>query len=317
MYRSSGDDASRWKCHVKPWFGAKRPAEIDHAEIRRFAEAKKKDLDPATVGHCIRLLSRIFGDLIERPKETGVSINPVRTLPRSTRRLYRPKHDPHATPFLERLEDVERLAGHLVEPFATMYLTGAYGLLRTGEVLGLFAEDVDLQTRRMRIQRQVQWGQTGPLKDDESRTVPIQGPLLPRLAASKLVIGPTGPLFPTTRRNGGGTRRAPSRFVSIHTLHERFGEAVKAIGRPDILEWKMPWYQCTRHTGASHWVAAGGNIATLAAIMGHSTTWVTERYAHLRPDMFAAEDYDRLSGGSRLAPTPLPEITAREDIRRE
>ncbi len=140
--------------------------------------------------------------------------------------------------------------------------------------------------------------------------MPIQGPLLPRLAASNLVIGPT-PAVSDDAQEWRWDAQAPSRFVSIHTLHERFAEAVKAIGRPDILEWKMPWYQCTRHTGASHRVAAGGNIATLAAIMGHSTTWVTERCAHLRPD------YDRLSGGSRLAPTLVSETTIKDDIRKE
>jgi integrase len=316
IHRSHGDDVSRWKCHVRPWFGGKRPAEIDHAEIRRFVEAKKSDLDPATVGHCVKLLSRIFGDLVERPQETGVSVNPVRTLPKSTRRLCRPKHDPKTTPFLERLEEAEALAAKLEEPFSTMYAVGVYGMLRTGEVLGVFAEDVDLQARRILVRRQVQFGKLGPLKDDESRVVPIQGPLMPRLASRKLIAGPMGPLFPTTRKRGGGKRRSPSRFISIHTLHARFAEAAKAIERPDILEWDMPWYQATRHTGASHWVASGGNIATLAAIMGHSTTWVTERYAHLRPDLFAAEDYDRLAVGSRLAPEQ-PSARGRKQLIRK
>lgn len=300
LLRSSGDDASRWRCHVLPWFGRLRPAQVDHAEIRRFVEAKVKTLDPATVGHCVKLLSRIFGDLIERPRETGVSVNPVRSLPRSVRRLYRPKHDPKATPFLESLETVEVLASHLAEPFRTMYVVGVYAMLRPGEILGVFAEDVDLFGRRIQVHRQVQFGKIGPLKDDEARTVPIPDVLAPRLAAQLERVGKTGPLFPTTRRNGGGRRRAPSRFISIHTLHDRFSEACTKAHRPDIQEWAMPWYQSTRHTGASHWVMKGGDMGRLASILGHSTTWVSERYAHVVPGLFSAADLGRF--GSPTAP---------------
>ena len=162
-------------------------------------------------------------------------------------------------------------------------------------MLGIFAEDVDLSSRRIHLKRQVQFGKTGPLKDDEARTIPILEPLVPLLAAQKLKVGSTGPLFPTTRKCGGGNKRAPSRFVAMSTLHDLFKEACVKIGRPDIIEWSMPWYRATRHTGASHWVARGGNIATLAMIMGHSTTWVTDRYAHLRPDMYSTADLARLT----------------------
>jgi hypothetical protein len=50
------------------------------------------------------------------------------------------------------------------------------------------------------------------------------------------------------------------------------------------MEWEKPWYEATRHTFASHWVKAGRPLAQLANVLGHSATWVTERYAHLRPD---------------------------------
>ena len=303
IHRSSGDDASRWKCHVRPALGHLRPADIDAAVLRKFIEAKLRELDPATVGHCVKLVSRIFSDLMERPRETGVSANPVRSIPRSVRRMYRPRHDPKTVPYLENLEDVERLLKVLADPFKTMYAVGVYAMLRTGEVLGVHAEDVDIPRRLITVRRQVQWGRVGPLKDEDTRIVPIQTPLLPLLAARKLAAGQSGPLFPTTRQSGGGRSRAPSRFISIHTLHDRFKAGCTAIGRADVLEWVEPFYQATRHTGASHWIAGGGNIGTLASIMGHSTTWVTERYAHLRPGLFAAEDYDRMTPvGSRMAP---------------
>ena len=56
------------------------------------------------------------------------------------------------------------------------------------------------------------------------------------------------------------------------------------------LSTDLTWYQCTRHTFASQWVMANGSIEKLAAEFGHSSTEVTRRYAHLRPDHFREAD---------------------------
>jgi integrase len=298
-HRSHVDDTSRWKRHVRPHFGHLRPAEIDHAGIRRFVETKLGELGPATVGHCVRLLSTLLADLIERPTETGIRANPVRTLPRSTRRLYRSRHRPQDTPFLERLEDAPRIIAALPSPFDAMYAVGLYGMLRPGEILGLCAEDVNTDRRQIRVWRQVQDAKLGPLKDDESRLVPIQRALAPFLAARILAAGGTGLLFPTTRQRGGGRHRRPPTFIQPHTVGKAWKTARTAAGIP-----ALTWYQATRHSGASHWVMSGGNLGRLASILGHSTTWVTEHYAHLTPGRFSEEDFERLSPpvDSRLAP---------------
>lgn len=36
-------------------------------------------------------------------------------------------------------------------------------------------------------------------------------------------------------------------------------------------------------------------LGRFPAVLGHSATWVTERYAHLRPGLFGAEDRARLA----------------------
>jgi hypothetical protein len=54
----------------------------------------------------------------------------------------------------------------------------------------------------------------------------------------------------------------------------------------------LSWYQSTRHTFASHWVLGGGSIERLRDIMGHSSVVTTERYAHLKPDLFRESAYD-------------------------
>ena len=50
------------------------------------------------------------------------------------------------------------------------------------------------------------------------------------------------------------------------------------------------WYEATRHTFASQWVLAGNSIEKLCAILGHYSVVMTERYAHLRPELFAQAD---------------------------
>lgn len=57
------------------------------------------------------------------------------------------------------------------------------------------------------------------------------------------------------------------------------------MGRPGL-----GWYEATRHTFASQWVLAGGSIEKLSKVLGHYSVVVTERYTHLRPDLFSAKD---------------------------
>jgi hypothetical protein len=61
---------------------------------------------------------------------------------------------------------------------------------------------------------------------------------------------------------------------------------------PILSAWKLPkmtWYQATRHTFASQWVMGGG-AEKLDEILGHCTVQITERYAHLKMDLFADPD---------------------------
>ena len=52
-------------------------------------------------------------------------------------------------------------------------------------------------------------------------------------------------------------------------------------------EIELPMGQMThvlRHTFASHFMMAGGNILALQRILGHQSLTMTMRYAHLAPD---------------------------------
>ena len=186
-HRAARVDRGRWRNHLGPFFGSYRPNDVNPATIRSFVEAKlAAGMNPATVGHCFRLLSTFFADLVERGL---ASANPARMVPRSTRRLFKPTADPHDTPFLQRLEDVRRVYLALGEPYSVAFAVGAFAGLRTGEVLGLDWRNVDLTARRIYVRVQMREGRLAPLKDSESRIVPILNPLVPILAAWKLKTG--------------------------------------------------------------------------------------------------------------------------------
>jgi site-specific recombinase XerD len=128
-HRSAGDDTSRFKVWLTPFFGQMRVDEVTPAEIRRFVEqALLLRLSSTTVGHCVRLLSVFFSDLVEREL---VAANPVRALPRSTRRLFRNARDPKDTAYLERAEDIRNVFLRLPEPFDVAFAIGALAGLRT------------------------------------------------------------------------------------------------------------------------------------------------------------------------------------------
>ncbi|HXJ18995.1 MAG TPA: site-specific integrase [Polyangia bacterium] len=287
-HRAWRDDASRWKVHLGPFLGHVLPDEVTPAEVRRFVEVKiAAGLSTTTAGHCVRLLSTFYADLVERG---FAKVNPVRSVPRSTRRLYKNAHDPRTTPFLERAEDIAAVFRKLDEPHATIFAVGALAGLRPGEVLALEWGDVDLDARRITVRRQVRYGRVGPPKSGRPRFVPIADALGKILAEWRLATGSQGQLFRPAVPTRGGRKGAPPRFVQLHTVHTALATALEKCRLPPALTL----YGCTRHTYASHFVLGGGSIEKLQAILGHASVTTTERYAHLRPNYLRPEDLPAL-----------------------
>ena len=75
--------------------------------------------------------------------------------------------------------------------------------------------------------------------------------------------------------------------IDKHTPGKYLRATLERLGlsRPGLL-----WYQATRHTFASQWVLGGHSIEKLSNVLGHYSVVVTERYVHLRPDLFADMD---------------------------
>jgi integrase len=294
---SAYTDRNRWALHLEKEVGHFTPNQLKIPELKKLIKALlAKNLSTATVGKCIILLSALYSDLVE---DGHAALNPVRLLSKSTRAKYlKSNHDPKKVPFVRTGADVITIFQGLfkIDPsLGVAYVLGALGGLRTGEIIGLRWSDISFDRKEIFVQVQVErkTGKTkeqlspdglSPLKDKESRTVPIVNALMPILLDHYRRTGGVGLVCPAAC-----VKRKRSEFLNRVVM----AKSLDLVMRNAKME-RMLWYWATRHTFASQWVISGGSLEKLREIMGHSSVVVTERYAHLRPDSFTDVDRARL-----------------------
>jgi integrase len=281
-HRAADQDANRWENHLAPFLGRYSPDDVDVAMLKKIIAVKLADgLSPATVRLLMRLVSTLYSDLIDEGKATK---NPARMLPKKTRALIRPTYDPKKTPFVEHKKHIAAIYQALPAPYNVAFAISALGGLRPGEVRALKWANVDLERRRIYVRESVK----GPTKDKDSREAPIVPGLHALLTEwrkknrkpyNDLVCPPS---FGILGHAAPGPRR---QFLGEHRMTAFIKKACKKLKLPELT-----FYEAGRHTFASQWVLNGGSIEKLREILGHSTVLVTERYAHLKPELFQEAD---------------------------
>lgn len=178
---------------------------------------------------------------------------------------------------IERFLDAAEAEGEMAH---MLYATAIYTGMRAGELAGLCWEDVDFNTRLITVQRSFD----GPTKSDEVRRIPIMDVLYQPLKEWRS-CHPGRSVF--TNRDGRMLGESGRLFQEVlQRVLDRAGfPKVRRNGR----ERHYIRFHDLRHTFASHWVMNGGDLYKLQAVLGHESTKMTQRYAHLRPDAFAAE----------------------------
>lgn len=285
-HRSANQDGYRWRNHLAPVFGRYAPDDVDVGMLKKLITAKLAGgLSAATVRLLIRLVSTIYSDLIDDGKATK---NPAKMLPKATRKLLKPNYDPKKTPFIQQRADIGRLfrALYASSPVVGVaYALSALAGLRPGEVRALRWDSVDLDRKMIYVRESVD----GPTKDNDAREAPIVASLAEVL--TELRAKSTSALVCPPLRSTGT-------FLDDHTIWRGIRAACKEL-RLTVNDGKTgktrapTFYESGRHTFASHWVMAGGSLEKLRQIMGHSTVLVTERYAHLKPELFGDADMER------------------------
>lgn len=286
---SNYDDRCRWRAHWASAVGHLKPSEVTVGVLKdAIAKMREGGLGGTTTGHCLKLLSSFYGDLVE---EGASEVNPVSFLSKKTWAALRSQHDPKNTPFVREQRNVGLIYFELADrhpPTALAYAIGAMAGLRTSEVRALeWGRDVDMEARTITVRRQVaRRGEgTKPTKDRDGRVVPI----------SNYLFG----ILVWNRKESGLVIQGPDGFLSADVMREHLHEVLTKLKMEEscaCCSRPMGWYEATRHTFASHWVKNGGSLEQAKAILGHSSVALTERYyVHLTPGQFSDADRARVS----------------------
>jgi integrase len=267
---------------VLPVLGDKAATSITSDDVEKLRDALLTATDErdayagGSVSFTLSRLSRVYSWGVKKKIVTGS--NPVSGVehPDAATSLDFLGRD-EVTALLHHLEqNAAEQAGRQVPQLRAMVATGIYAGLRKGELLGLRWIDVHLD----RLQLTVARSYTLAPKSGKPRHVPIHPALAVILREWKKACPVTdeGLVFPVLDVCDGwkmGERR--------HMLH--IEHYLKAAG----CHVPRKPFHALRHTFASHFMMAGGNILTLQKLLGHATIEMTMIYAHLAPDFMAAE----------------------------
>ena len=267
--RSPETDETRMRAHLMPFFGGMPIALVTYELIEEF-KAERTHLKPGTVRHLLTLLS----SLLKHAQRLGWLV--------SMPYFDRPKVGKTDFSYLRSGEEIRRLllaAREDGEDAFMLYLTAIYTGMREGELAALTWDRIDFNQRLITVD--VSWN--GPTKSDKVRRVPIFNSLLPDLRAWRL-RSPPGLVF--VNSHGDPLRRYGRIF------RERLHRVLDAAEFERPTEGRRSHYitfHDLRHTFASHWMMAGGDVFKLQGLLGHSSIETTMRYAHLSPDAFSGE----------------------------
>jgi integrase len=267
---------------ILPVFGERLAGSLTRADIARLRDQLSLRYKPNTVRSTLRPLSTAYS----WAKREGLldCANPcvgVEHAPRESLLEFLDKDE--VGRLLVRLQEQARTYNGFRDwlLYATVALTVRTGL-RKGELFGLRWQDVDLKTRRLDVARSYR---TLP-KSGQVRHLRLPIQLVPLLGEwrTRCPATPEGLVFPVPVMNQKRLRMG--RKIDMLGLPE----ALAALGvRPLRRHW-----HALRHTFASHFIMAGGNILTLQKILGHADIKLTLIYAHLAPD-FLGEEMDRIA----------------------
>lgn len=169
-----------------------------------------------------------------------------------------------------------------------MVAVAVFAGLRKGEIAGLRWGDTALDASRLDVLRSY----TLAPKSGKPRHVPIHPEVGRALRWWKERCPATeeGLCFPVEVQPRPTRKPRPEPKPPTYRMGapEDGHGLVDLLARAECHAPDHPWHGL-RHTFASHFVMAGGNLFTLQRLLGHATPDMTMRYAHLAPSFLSGE----------------------------
>ncbi len=254
---------------VVPLLG-KRTDQVTASDVAKARETLRRRYAPASVKLSLNFLSTLYTWAV---REDLAPVNPCRGVERPLTES--------SIDFLSR-EEVRRLidaaeAGATSPTKRMLHLCIVLALhtgLRKGELLGLRWQDLDFESRRLTVARSYE----STPKSGKARHLRLPAAIVPLLAQwqRECPRSAQGCVFPVGRTRG--TSAGTAAMLGLPRLMASVG----------LRKFVHPWH-LLRHSMASHYVMAGGNILALQRILGHSDLKMTLVYAHLAPDFLESE----------------------------
>lgn len=255
--------------HLNPAWETRKLDSIDVNAVAELIESMQKAGKKAwTIRSVLTVASRTFDHASRRLGWAGS--NPVKQLDRSER----PRSDQRDRRILDRNE-LGKLIDAAESPYGLLFALSAGTGMRLGECLGLTWRRVDFDAGTATITHQLdRSGSLAEPKTERSkRTVELPAPVLSGLRALKLASPRSGPadLVFQSERNEGIDRRSLRRVLTA---------AIKGSGI-DTDTQRAPSFHDFRHSFASAFIGAGGDLVELSSHLGHASPAITaSTYSH-------------------------------------
>lgn len=233
----------------------------------------ERGLSSSTVGKAHRLLKQAMKDAVNLRVIDRNPVDPVKPPKRS-----KVNKGINALDAEGRAEVLSKLDALDMTPVTVGARIALYTGLREGEICALRWMDVDLDAGKMWVRQAIGEGEGGtyvkPTKTDKVRDVALPETLRAVLGAwrrqQRLDFADKG----STLQKGSYVLGDPIGYHNPRTLGREWRALAKAFGVKGT-EGRIPTFHDLRHTWATMYLAAGGDVKTASSNLGHANAAMT------------------------------------------